>query len=208
MTKFKSIAVALLLATGAAMPAAAQQLAAPVIVIVDQDRAIAESAAGKAALTELQNRGQQLQARVNTLQTQLQTEAQGIQQAQQAKTPQAQLEQRITGFQQRQRSANEEVERGRVQLAQSQQYVVQQIGQAMQPIITQLMRERGAAIVLSQNSVIMNSASLDITNDVIARLNQSTPRVSTTPPAQPAAAPGARPAQPAAPAQQPQPRRQ
>jgi Skp family chaperone for outer membrane proteins len=187
-TLFKSLSLALLLGT-AAVPAAAQQLSPPVIVIVDMDRVVNESAAGKQAGTELQAKGQQLSQRRTTLAGQLQTEAQAIQQGQQAKTLAGPaLEQRVKAFQAKEQAANAELERGQQDLARSRQYVIQQITGAADPIITQVMRTRGAAIALQKGATLQHTASLEVTNDVIAQLNTSLPRVNTTPPAAPAAA--------------------
>lgn len=178
---FRSLTAAALLAL--AMPVAAQQLSAPVMVIVDLDRVVNESAAGKAAATDLQGRANTLRTRAQTLNTQLQTDAQAIQQGQANKTLQGpQLEQRVKAFQDKENAARAEIGRGEEDLARAQQFVVQQINNAAQPIITQLMREKGASVALAERATIQHSASLNITNDVLARLNSSLPKVSTTPP--------------------------
>ncbi|MGL6043527.1 MAG: OmpH family outer membrane protein [Sandaracinobacteroides sp.] len=189
MTRFfKAASLALLLA-GAAVPAAAQQLSPPVIVIVDMDRVVNESAAGKQAGTELQARGSQLSQRRTTLAGQLQTEAQAIQQGQQAKTLAGPaLEQRVKAFQAKEQAANQELERGQQDLARSRQFVIQQITTAADPIITQVMRTRGAAVALQKGATLQHTASLEVTNDVIAQLNTSLPKVQSTAPAAPAAA--------------------
>lgn len=193
MMMLKSAAAALLLATTAA-PAVAQQLSPPVVVIVDMDRVVNESAAGKQAGTELQTKAQQLQTRRTTLAGQLQSEAQAIQQGQQNNTLTGPaLEQRIKAFQDKENNANQELARGQEDIGRSRQYVIQQITTAAEPIITQVMRERGASIALQKGATIQHTASLEVTNDVITRLNTSLPRVSTTAPAAPA-----QPAQPAA----------
>jgi Skp family chaperone for outer membrane proteins len=184
------LAAGLLLA--APVPVAAQQLSPAVIVIVDLDRVVNESAAGKAAATELQARATTLNNRRNALAQQLQTDAEAIQQGQQNKTLAGPaLEARVKAFQDKENAANAELQRGQEDLARSQQYVVQQINTAAQPIITQIMREKGASIALAERATIQHSGSLNITNDVLARLNAALPKVSTTPPPpqQPAAQP-------------------
>ncbi|MFN7397573.1 MAG: OmpH family outer membrane protein [Sandaracinobacter sp.] len=186
---FKSATTALALATLAA-PAVAQQLSPPVIVIVDMDRVVNESAAGKQAGTELQAKGQALQTRRTTLAGQLQSEAQAIQQGQQNKTLAGPaLEQRIKAFQDKENNANQELARAQEDIGRSRQYVIQQITTGADPIITQVMRERGATIAMQKGATLQHTASLEVTTDVITRLNTSLPRVSVTPPAAPAAAP-------------------
>lgn len=186
-----ALAVGLLLA--APVEVAAQQLSPAVIVIVDLDRVVNESGAGKAAAAELQARATTLNTRRNALAQQLQTDAEAIQQGQQNKTLAGPaLEARIKAFQEKENAANAELQRGQEDLARAQQYVVQQINTAAQPIITQIMREKGASIALAERATIQHSGSLNITNDVLARLNTALPKVSTTAPpqqSQPAAQP-------------------
>ena len=185
---FKTVSAALLLGA-AAVPAAAQQLSPPVIVIVDMDRVVNESAAGKQAGTDLQAKAQQLATRRTTLAGQLQSEAQAIGQGQQNKTLAGPaLEQRVKAFQDKENAANQELARGQEDLGRSRQYVIQQITTAADPIITQVMRERGASIALQKGATLQHTASLEVTNDVIGRLNTSLPKVSITPPAAPAPA--------------------
>ncbi len=184
--RLAAVAVALSSAGLVAAPVAAQQLAPAVVVIVDMDRVFNESAAGRQAATELQGRVQALQARATTLQQQLTSEAQAIQQGQQNNTLTGQaLEQRAQAFGQRQQAAQQELGRSEEELGRARNFVLQQLDQAAQPIITQVMRERNAQVALRKEATLQHSAALEVTNDVIARLNQSLPRVSTTPPAQP-----------------------
>jgi len=180
-------AVAALLLAMTSAPAVAQTLSPPVIVIVDLDRVVNESAAGKTAATEIQGKISALQARANTLQTQLKTDADSIQAGQANKTLAGPaLEQRAQAFGQKQRAAEQEVQRLEQDVQRSRQFVIKQINDAAQPIITQVMRERGASIALAEAATHQHSASLDVTSDVISRINTALPRVSTTPPAAPA----------------------
>ena len=184
MHKAKFAAAAALLFSMAAAPAVAQQLSPAVIVIIDMDRVVNECAAGKQAGTELQTKISGLQSRAGTLQTQLKTEADAIQAGQANKSlAGAALEQRARAFQDKQQAAQQEIGRLENDIQRSRQYVIKQISDAAQPIITQVMRERNASIALAEGATLQHSASLDVTNDVIARLNTALPRVSSTPPA-------------------------
>ena len=186
--KITSLAASALLAI-TAMPALAQTLSPPVIVIVDLDRVVNESVAGKTAATEIQTKISTLQGRANTLQTQLKTDADAIQAGQANKTLVGPaLEARAQAFGSKQQQAQQEIQRLEQDVQRSRQYVIKQINDAAQPIITQVMRERGASIALAEGATLQHSASLDVTTDIISRINTSLPRVSTTPPASPAAA--------------------
>lgn len=189
MTNFLKIAAAAFVLGTVSVPAVAQQLSPPVIVIVDMDRVVNDSAAGKTAGTEIQGKITNLQTRATTLQTQLKTDADAIQAGQANKSLAGPaLEQRAQAFGQKQQQAQQEIARLEGDIGRSRQYVIKQISDAAQPIITQVMRERGATIALAEGATLQHSASIDVTNDVVTRLNTSLPRVSTTPPAAPAAA--------------------
>ncbi|MGQ5702273.1 OmpH family outer membrane protein [Sandaracinobacteroides sp. A072] len=188
---FKSVSAALLLAMAVApAPVVAQQLSPAVIVIVDMDRIVNESAAGKQAGTDIQAKITGLQSRATTLQNQLKTDADAIQAGQANKSlAGAALEARAKAFGEKQQQAQQELGRLEGDIQRSRQYVIKQITDAANPIITTVMRERGASIALAQGATLQHSSSLDVTNDVITRLNTSLPRVSITPPAQPAQQP-------------------
>jgi outer membrane protein len=190
MTTFlKSAAIALALGI-AAVPAAAQQLSPPVIVIVDMDRVVNESAAGKTAATEIQGKITGLQSRAQTLQAQLKTDEDQIRAGQANKTLAGPaLEARIKAYGDKQQAAQQELGRLEQDIGRSRQFVIKQITDAANPIITQVMRTRGASIALAEGATLQHSSSLDVTNDVVAQLNTSLPRVSTTPPAAPAQQP-------------------
>jgi len=120
----------------------------------------------------------------------LKTDADSIQAGQANKTLAGPaLEQRAQAFGQKQRAAEQEIQRLEQDVQRSRQFVIKQINDAAQPIITQVMRERGASIALAEAATHQHSASLDVTSDVISRINTALPRVSTTPPAAPAGTP-------------------
>ncbi len=181
----------LILAAAAAFvttaPALAQTLPPPVVIIVDMDRVIGDSAAGKQAQAELKTRNDAIQARVASLRTQFGTEEETL-----AKTQPAQgaapaavtaWQNKAKDYQQRRQTAEQDLQKRGNDFQLSRQYVLKQIGDATTPIITAVMRERGATIVLPENATLQHSAALDVTTDVIARLDKALPRVSTTAPA-------------------------
>lgn len=179
----------LILATAAAaalVPAAApaQRINPAVVAVVDTQRIFAECTACIAANTQLQAQLTQLRTRAQTLGQPLQTEAQSIQQAVNAlngKQPDAALQQRITSLQTRQNTANQEIQQGEQNLRSTQAHVAQQISQRLNPIINTVMQSRGATLVLDKGNTLAVSPSLEVTNDVLAQLNQQLPSVSVTP---------------------------
>jgi Skp family chaperone for outer membrane proteins len=175
-----------------AIPAAAsaQRVAPAIIAVVDTDRISRECTACIAAQAQLTTQGNALRTRAQQLQTQLQTQGQPIQTAVTAlngRQPDAALQQRITAFQTQERNAQQELARAEQNFRSTQANVQQQIGARLQPIMTAVMTARGANLILDRSSALASSPALDVTNDVLAQLNQQLPSVSVTPlPQQPA----------------------
>ncbi len=177
---------AALAALAATIPAAApaQRLSPAVIAVVDISRVSTECTACRAAATQLQTQGQQLQQRAQTLQQQLQTEGQPIQTAVNAlngKQPDAALQQRITAYQAKQNSARQELGQSEERLQSTQLHVNRQISERLRPILNTVLQQRGATVILDKGSTLASGANVDVTNDVLAQLNQQLPSVSVTP---------------------------
>lgn len=170
----------------AAIPAAApaQRAAGAVVVVVDTERVYRECTACKAAQATLQAQATSLQQRAQQLGQPIQTEAQSLDAAIKAlagKQPDAALTARITALQTKQSTAQQEIQGREQTLRSTQQNVLQQINVKLNPVINQVMTARGANLAVDENNTLAHAASLDITNDVLAALNQQLPSVSVTP---------------------------
>ena len=177
---------AALAATTLTLPATAQaqRLPGAVVAVVDTTRVYRECTACRAAQTQLQTQATALQSRQQALATQLQPEGQQLQTALQAlngREPDAALRQRVEAFQQRQTQATQELQQTQQRLQSTQAHVLQQINQRLDPIMTQAMTARGANVAVSTDATLAHAATIDITADVLARLNQALPAVSVTP---------------------------
>ena len=164
--------------------ASAQRLNPAVVAVVDIDRIRRECTACRAAQTQLQTQVTSLQQRQQALSAPLQTEGQQIQtaiNALQGKQPDAALQQRVTAFQTRQNTANQELARLEQTLRSTGAHVGQQIDQRLAPIIQAQLASSGATLIVDRGSVLAAAPAIDITNTVLAALNQQLPSVSVTP---------------------------
>ena len=59
--------------------------------------------------------------------------------------------------------------------------MVRQINERLQPVITQVMTQKGANIAVDEGSTLAHSQATDATNEVLAALNTALPAVSLTP---------------------------
>jgi Skp family chaperone for outer membrane proteins len=178
----KAAMAALVLLAPAA--ATAQRLNPAVVGVVDTDRILRECTACRAAQNQLQTQLTTLQQRQQQLATPIQTEAQAIQTAVNAlngKQPDAALQGRITALQQRQNTANQELQRQEQTLRSTQAHVVQQINQRLGPIIQGQLAPTGATLIVERGAALAVAPAIDITNTVLAALNQQLPSVSVTP---------------------------
>ena len=182
MTKY--FAAALIAASALAGPAMAQRAPAAVVVVVDTDRIGQECTACRSATTQIQQRQQQLRTRAQTLQTQLQTEGKPIQDAFEAlkgRQPDAALQARITAFQAKEQQARQELANSERTLQSTQAHVNQQIATRARTIIGTIAAQRGANLAVSKEATIYSAQAVDITDAVLAQLNQQLPAVSVTP---------------------------
>jgi Skp family chaperone for outer membrane proteins len=181
-----------LAALSLAIPAAAPAQRAPAasIVVVDTDRIYRDCNACRAAQTQIQTQVQAAQTRAQQLGQPIQTEAQAIQTAAQAArnqsgaartTAETALQQRAQALQTRQNTANQELQRLEQNIQSIRANVVRQINERLNPIVNQVMTARGANVALDVQATIARAQALDVTNEVLAALNQQLPSVSVTP---------------------------
>lgn len=186
MTK---ILIAALAASTALLPAAAaaQALAAPVVAIVDIQRAQTQCNACKVALTQLESQLAGLRTLQTSLEGPLRTEANAIQAAGQAlggRAPDAGLQARVAAFQKKQTDAQTQLATREATFQRNRAYVLQQINTRLEPAVASVFTRRGASVMLDASQVIRSAPGLDVTADVIAALNASLTTIATTAPAQ------------------------
>ena len=175
-----------------ATPAAAQRVPAAIVAVVDTNRVTAECNACKTASAALQAQVTALRTRQQQLTASLQPEATAVEAAVKAlgaKQPDAALLARGRALEAKQNAANTELGRQQQQIQRNQQYVLQQIGAKLEPVIQQVMVARGANLVLDASAALRSTPALDVTADVLTALNAALPSLSTTAPAAPATPP-------------------
>lgn len=181
----KAAAVAALVLASA--PAVAQQAS---VLVVNLDRVVNESAAGRAAGTELKAKAEAISAKDKSLAEKFKTEEDALTKqkdsVEKGIMQPAQFEANVRGYQERRNKDIQDFNKLRVDFQRSQAYVVEQITAGAAPIIQEVMRERGASLVVKEGALEAFSNTLDITSTVVQRLDQKLPKVSTTPPAAPA----------------------
>ena len=177
----RAAAIGLALTFGAS-PVLAQ--ASGGVVVVNVARIFQDSAAGKYALSQLRPQNEQLNQRTRNYQTQFQKEEQALQQQAQAKTlTQPVLQQKAQDLQKRAQTANEDIQARARALQASDNAWKQQVLDAMNPILQAVMKEKNAVAVIPSSVTLGAVPSVDVTADVMSRLDRALPRVNLTAPA-------------------------
>jgi Skp family chaperone for outer membrane proteins len=175
---------AMAVAAPALIAAPAHAQAAASIIVVDLDRVIADSNAFKGASATLKPQVDSLQARAKALGTQLETEAGSLSKARETNTmAPAAFDAKIKEFQGKQTAARSELEGKQRSLQLANAYVIDQINKALDPLIKTLMTEKRAQIALAAGATIAVGPGVDVSPELLTRLNSALPRVNTTPPA-------------------------
>ncbi len=190
MTKF---ILASLAASIAILPAAAsaQALAAPVIAVVDVQRAQTQCTACRTALSQLEGQLSGLKTLQSSLEAPLRTENASIVAAGQAlngRAPDAALQARASAFEKKTADAQRQLAAREAGFQRNRAYVLQQINAKLEPAVAAVFARRGANIMVDASQVIRAAPGLDVTADVLAALNASLTTIGTTAPAQAAPA--------------------
>jgi outer membrane protein len=196
-TLLTSAALALSLLSSTAM---AQAIEPAKIIVVDFDRLIFDSAAGKAAYAKLQADQTALTARRNSIGDDIKRREDALTKLRDAVekgvTPRETFEEQVKSYQRIVQQYEQEMQTKAAELQRADAFVKQQILAGADSVVKGLQGERGANLVVSRNNVVLVGAGLDVTDVVIQRVNTKLPSVSTTPPPAPAKAAAPAPATP------------
>ncbi len=164
--------------------ALAQQPPAPIILVVDSNRAANECNACKTAAASLRSQATAFDTRRTTLNNQLGPERQSIQtavNALQGKAPDAALQARIKAFETKAQAAQQEMETTQQRLQSINVNILRQIKEKLDPAIKTVMTQRGANLMLEEDNTLAHTTALDVTPQVIAQLNSSLTTISVAP---------------------------
>jgi outer membrane protein len=158
------------LAAGPA-PAPPQALPAPKIVVIDRQALLQFSKAG-------QDMGRQYQALTNAAKNEfagrtkaLQTEQAALQQQIAILSADAKAK-KVADFEAKERAMENDATRRQTQIQNGMAQAQNTMAEALRPIVDQLVKERGANMVLDKTAVVFaNSQAFDITKDAITRLD-------------------------------------
>ncbi|WP_395651801.1 OmpH family outer membrane protein [Brevundimonas sp.] len=175
-----AVALASLVATAASAQTAGPANVGPAIpgvCVYFNQQLLAQSTVGQSVQARMQQLATEVEGELTPYATTIQTEAQALQSgaaaipADQLQTRRQQLQQRVQEAQQL-----EETRRNELQYTLSEQR--RQISAAVEPILVAVYQEKGCGILIDRESVFIMNPAMDVTGDVIARLNTAMPSLS------------------------------
>jgi Skp family chaperone for outer membrane proteins len=173
----KFTAIAAMAFCGLAAAAHAQS-----VLVVDVNRAVTESQVGQYIQTQVTQIGQTIQNELQATAGSLDTDLQRFQAEASALTPEA-LQQntdmvsRQTDLQNRLAAFETQQQQAQLDMQATEQQALTPVITALEEILEALRAERSAAMIINSAAVVVVDPNSDVTNDVIARLNQ---RMTTT----------------------------
>jgi outer membrane protein len=191
--------------TPAAAPAAAPVVAGPpltppTVAVVDMQRVLVESAAGKSIQSQLDTERRKIRDQITRMQDELKSAQNQFIRTRSVMAPEAAQEQQQQ-LQRKEADAQRTLQDRQEAFQKGESDAVNVVTDNMRDIVQQIAAERHIGMVVRKELVIsMADKNMDITDDVVGRLNTKLPTVTVTIPAPgsvPAAAPEAGPGAPA-----------
>ena len=151
--------------------------AIPGVCVYFNQRVLAQSTAGQAVQTRMEQLAQEVQGEIQPYATTIQTEAQALQQgattipAEEMNQRRQQLQQRVQEAQQLEATRENEL---RYTLAEQRR----KISEAIEPLLVAVYQEKGCGIMIDRESVFIMNPAMDVTDTVIQRLNAQLPTLS------------------------------
>lgn len=159
-----------------AQPVAAQQNAVPAarIILVDFDRVSRESLVGKDIAAQMESHRVDLEKKARAIQDKLKAEEEEIAKQRNIISPEA-FQERVRGLQQKAQQKQAELQDIQQQARRAMQQAQLEVQRVLRPIVKEVMDRHGANMVLDKALVSQHAAGLDVTTEVIEKLDQAMP---------------------------------
>lgn len=152
------------------------QQQAPVILIVDQARIIAQSKAGNSIAEQMKTLQDTANKELERQIAAVVEEAEGLQ-AKKDDLPEEEYLQKAQQIAIKQNNLPVLREVKVRELSASEQKAIEVIGEEMRPILKEIVDARGATLLLDRSAVMYANSATDITDEVMAKLDEKLPTV-------------------------------
>lgn len=141
------------------------------ILVLNRDAILQGSKVGQDIIRQVNQYTQQARVQFQGQEQALQNEGRALQQQVAILSPAAK-KQKIAAFEAKERALQQQVQVRQNQIQGGVFKARQQVEQALGPILQGIMQERGAALLLDRQIVLLSTVDVDITGIAIQRLNQ------------------------------------
>ncbi|CAN5159345.1 OmpH family outer membrane protein [soil metagenome] len=175
-----AVALASLIGTAAAAQTAGPANVGPAIpgvCVYFNQQLLAQSTVGQAVQARMSQLATETQGELTPYATTIQTEASALQ-AGASTIPAAEMQQRRQALQQRAQEAQQLQQTREDELRYTLSEQRRLISVAVEPLLVALYQEKGCGILFDRESVFIMNPAMDITPDVITRLNTALPTLS------------------------------
>jgi Skp family chaperone for outer membrane proteins len=155
----------------------AQKRSAPVIAVVDAGQIMQNSEAAKAVRNQIEKIGKNYDQGLTAEKDRLEKEQQELEQ-QRATLAADAFQQKQRDFQQKVAAFERELQERRRKLAEVDSNAAEQIRAALIQVVDQISKEMGLNLVMTRADVIHADPGMDITTEVLRRLNAKLPTVA------------------------------
>lgn len=166
--------------TAAVIAMAAPASAQTNVLIMNEERIVAESQVGQHIATRMQAIRAEMDAELQALLTPIQEESDRLNAETASLTPEAiqarpDLMQRIQTLNAQAQQAEALRQRLAQELQATQRQAMRPVLEALQAVLQEVVGERGAQILIDRSAVVYADPSIDVSDSVIERLNQRLP---------------------------------
>jgi outer membrane protein len=182
-TTLGAIALAMIgfAASHSVVAAQAKKMPAPAIAVIDMQQVLRESKVGQDINRQLEPYARGLQDELNKGQETFRREEEELRRQQAVLAPDA-FAQRSKQFQDRWNEVNRQIQVRRQAFERSQNAASVEVKKQLRTIVDGLAREMGFNLVLEKVTTVYSSESLEITRQVVQRLDQSLPSLQVPAP--------------------------
>ncbi|MEQ8268219.1 MAG: OmpH family outer membrane protein [Parvibaculum sp.] len=175
------VVVAALAICAFGMTATASLAAGPaVIFIVDTDAVYSQSKVGQSIRTQFEAAAKKLQAEGKKIDDGIQADAQKLRD-ERALLSQEDFQKKVQALQKREMEFQQSMQQKSQALQLGVQRATAKVDANLRPIFAEVLREKGGTVLLAQSVVLVGGADLDISAEVLKRLNERMTTVEVKP---------------------------
>ena len=186
MSPFKTLVFAVsLVVASLTFPTQSAEAQGANIVVIDQARILRESAGGQDIQRKLQAISQTIQSELQAEQSALETEGRALEgrlanKSEEAIRADTGLVSQMQSFQRKQQAFVQKSQIRQQELAQTEQNAIAEFYSALEPVLEQVLAERGGNLMVERSSVLIAQPALDATTLAISKINASKPSVTVS----------------------------